>query len=115
MGHILANQSHLSIAILGRLLLAMVMEIWHRDCGPFGRHFAVFAILGKVQMTISPWGKESSQERSSASCSTLPRVNSPRLSYYATYDASHVAQFCISCCFLPRRVAIPSGNSKKST
>ena len=37
------------------------------------------------------------------------------LTYLLTYGACHVAKFCFSCCFLPPRVTIPSGNSKQPT
>ena len=56
-GHMLGPESHVSIASLVRLLLAMTMEIWDTDFGPFRPIFAVFAILGQVGNTISPWGK----------------------------------------------------------
>ena len=62
MGHILGSPSHGSIATLVGLLLAMTMEIWDRECGPFRPIFAVFAILGQVGNTISPTGKGPSQE-----------------------------------------------------
>ena len=51
--------SHVAIASLGGLLLAMANEIWDRDCGTFRQSFAVFAIL--VGSTISPWGNGPSQ------------------------------------------------------
>ena len=41
----------------GELLLAMTMEIWDRECGPFRPISTFFAILGQVGNTISPWGK----------------------------------------------------------
>ena len=62
MGHILGPKSHVSIATLVRLLLAMTTEIWDRECGPFRPVFAVFAILGQVGKTISPWGKKPSRK-----------------------------------------------------
>ena len=61
MGHIFGPKSHVSIATLVRLLLAIAMEMWDRECGPFRPNFAVFAILGQVGNTISPWGKGPSQ------------------------------------------------------
>ena len=44
MAHILGPTSHVSIASLVDLLLSMVMDIWHRECGPFRPNFAVIAI-----------------------------------------------------------------------
>ena len=61
MGHISRPNSHVSIAISVTLLLAMTMEIWDCECGPFRPIFAVFAILGHVRNTIFLWGKEPSQ------------------------------------------------------
>ena len=62
MGRILGPKSHVSIAILVRLLLARTIEIWDRECGPFRPNFTVFAISGQVENTTSPWGKGPSQE-----------------------------------------------------
>ena len=62
MGHILGLKSHVSLATLVGLLLAMTIYIWDRECGPFRPLFAVFAILGQLGNTISPWGKGSSQK-----------------------------------------------------
>ena len=61
MGHIFRPNSHVSIATLVRLLLAMTMEIWDRECGPFLPILAVFAFLGQVGNTISPWRNGPSQ------------------------------------------------------
>ena len=35
MGHILGPTAHVSMATLITVLLAMTMEIWDRECGPF--------------------------------------------------------------------------------
>ena len=63
MRHILGPNSCLSNAILVRLLLAMAVEIWNRECGPFRPVFADFAILGQVGNTLSPWRKGPRQKR----------------------------------------------------
>ena len=62
MGHISGPNSHVSIAILVRLLLAMAMEIWDRESGAIRPIFAFFAILGQLGNTISPWGKGASRD-----------------------------------------------------
>ena len=62
MGYVLGSKSLLSPASLLALLLAMVMEIWDRDCGPFWANFAVFASLCQVGNTLSPCGKGPGQE-----------------------------------------------------
>ena len=61
MRHIFGPNSHVLIAILVGLLLAMAMDIWDREFGPFRPGVAFFAILGHVRNTISPWGQGPSQ------------------------------------------------------
>ena len=60
--HILGRKSHMSIASLVERILAVAMEIWNHECGPFWPNFAVFAIVCHIGITISPWSTESSQE-----------------------------------------------------
>ena len=48
MGHILGPSSHVSIANLVRLLLAMTVEIWDHECGPFSLFSLFFAMSGQV-------------------------------------------------------------------
>ena len=62
--HILGPKSHVSIASLVERILAVAMDIWNHECGPFWPNFAVFAILCHIGITISPWGTGSSQEES---------------------------------------------------
>ena len=40
--HILGPKSHVSIASLVEGILAVNMEIWNHECGPFCPNFAVF-------------------------------------------------------------------------
>ena len=61
--HILGPKSHVSIASLVERMLAVAMEIWNHECGPFWPYFAVFAIVCHIGITISPWGTRSSQKR----------------------------------------------------
>ena len=58
--HILGPKSHVSIASLVERILAVAMEIWNHECGPFWPNFAVFAIVCHIGTTISPWGTGSS-------------------------------------------------------
>ena len=44
--HILGPKSHVSIASLVERILAVAMEIWNHEDGPFWPNFAVFAIVG---------------------------------------------------------------------
>ena len=60
--HLLGPKSHVSIASLVERILAVAMEIWNHECGPFWPNFAVFAIVCHIGITISPWGTGSSQE-----------------------------------------------------
>ena len=60
--HILGPKSHMSIAFLVERMLAVAMEIWNHECGPFWPNFAVFAIVCHIGTTISPCGTGSSQD-----------------------------------------------------
>ena len=62
--HILGPTSHVSIASLVERILAVAIEIWNHECGPFWPNFVVFAIVCHIGTTISPWGTRSSQEGS---------------------------------------------------
>ena len=62
MAYILGPKSHVSIASQVERILAVAMEIWNHECGPFWPYFAVFAIVCHIGITISPWGTESSQK-----------------------------------------------------
>ena len=52
MGHILGHTSHVSIASLLGLLLAMVIEMWHLDCGPFRPIYTVLPIFAVLGITL---------------------------------------------------------------
>ena len=60
--HILGPKSHVSIASLVERILAVALEIWNHECGPFWPYFAVFAIVCHIGITISPWCTVSSRE-----------------------------------------------------
>ena len=60
--HILGPKSHVSIASLVERILAVAMEIWNHECGPFWPNFAVFAIVCHIRITMSPWGTGFSQK-----------------------------------------------------
>ena len=123
MGHILGPRCNMSIAILAGSLLATAMEIWDRECGPFGPNFPVFAILRQVGNTRSPWGKRPSQKKKAIIVAYdqgsiglgfwyLPLRPSRS---YAASGVCHIVNFCTSCWFLPGRVTFPWGNSKQPT
>ena len=67
--HRLGPKSHVSIASLVERILAVAMEIWNHECGPFWPNFAVFAIVCHIGITISPWGAKSSQKGKRDYCS----------------------------------------------
>ena len=119
--HILGPKSHVSIAILVERILAVAMEIWNHECGPFGPNFVVFAIVCHIGITIFPWGTGSSQEGraiivaydqglkatefricSSGSSGVIQLLVRSMIPPYAP----HVA-------FCPVHVVIPSVNSKQ--
>ena len=60
--HILGPKSHVFLASLVGRILAVAMEIWNHECGPFWPNVAVFALVCRIGTTISPWGKEPSQK-----------------------------------------------------
>ena len=59
--HILGPRSHVSKASLVGMILAVAMDIWNHECGPFWPNFAVFPIVCHIGTTISPWRKRPSQ------------------------------------------------------
>ena len=54
----------MSIASLVGRILAVALEIWNHECGPFRPNFAVFAIVCHIGTAISPWGKGPSKKKS---------------------------------------------------
>ena len=122
MGQISGPRSHVSLSILKRLLLAIAMQTWDLSLGHFAK-IRCFCHFGPHWEHHMSFGQEMELGRSRNSCSIVPSTNRPRFSYllvwnschYATYGALHVFQICISCCFLPCRVTIPSGNSTQPT
>ena len=49
--HILGPRSRVCIAFLVGRILAVAMEIWNHECGPFWPNFAVFAIVCHIGIT----------------------------------------------------------------
>ena len=69
MGHIYVPKFHVSITHLVRLMLAMTMEIWNPECGPFWTIFAVFAIFPPRSEYHISMGQETNAGVSGDSCS----------------------------------------------
>ena len=58
--HKLGPWSYVTLASLVEKILAVAMQIWNHECGPFCPNFTVFAIVCHIGTTISPFGTESS-------------------------------------------------------
>ena len=114
--HILGPKSHVSIASLVERILAVAMEIWNHECGPFWPDFAVFVIVGHIGTTISPWGKRPSQIEVAIIVAYDQGLNTI-ISYlllrlirsYSTFGAIHDPPLCTACCFLPYPCVHPLG------
>ena len=119
--HILGPKSHVSIASLVARILAVAMEIWNHECGPFWPNFAVFAIVCHIGTTISPWGKGPSRKETAIIVAYDEGLNTIELRTCSS-GSSGVLQilvrsmfppFAPHAAFCPIRVFIPSVNSKQ--
>ena len=119
--HILGPKSHVSIASLVERILAVVMEIWNHECGPFWPYFAVFAIVCHIGITISPWGTGSSQEGRANIAAYDQGLNTIEFLICSSVSfgviqllvRSMIPPFASHAAFCPIRVFIPSMNSKQ--
>ena len=119
--HIFGPKSHMSLASLVEGILAVAMEIWNHECGPFWPNFAVFAIVCHIGITISPWGTGSSQEESANIVAYDQGLNAIEFRFCFS-GSSGVTQFLVRsmippfaphAAFCPIRVFIPLVNSKQ--
>ena len=119
--HILGPRSHVSIAYWVETILAVAMEIWNHDCGPFWPHFAFFAIVCHIGTTISPWGTGSSHEGGAIIVADNQGWNAIEFRICSS-GSSGVIQLLVRsmispvaphAAFCPIRVFIPSMNSKQ--
>ena len=119
--HILGPKSHMSIASLVERILAVAMEIWNHECGPFWPNFAVFAMVCHIGTTISPWGTGSSQERRANMVADDQGLNAIEFRISSSGSSgviqllvrSMISPFAPHAAFCPIRVFIPSMNSKQ--
>ena len=119
--HILGPKSHMSIASLVERILAVAMDIWNQECGPFGPNFAVFAIVCHIEITISPWGTGSSQEGRAIIVAYDQGLNAIEVRICSSGSSgvihllvrSMISPFAPHAAFCPIRVFIPSMNSKQ--
>ena len=119
--HILEPNLHMSIASLVQRILAVAMEIWNHECGPFWPNFAVFAIVCHIGITISPWGTRSSQRESANIVAYDQGLNAIEFCICSSGSSgviqflvrSMISPFAPHAAFCPIRVFIPSMNSKQ--
>ena len=119
--HIFGAKSHVSIASLVGRILAVAMEIWNHECGPFWPNFAVFAIVCHIGTTKSPWGKEPSQKRRVIIVADDQGLNPLEVRVCSSGSSgviqllmrSMIPPFAPHAAFCPIRVFIPSVNSKQ--
>ena len=119
--HILGPKSHVSIASMVERILAVAMEIWNHECGPFWPNFPVFAIVYHIGTTISPWGTESSQKRGANDVAYDQGLNTIEFHICSSGSSgviqllvrSMISPFAPHAAFCPIRVFIPSMNSKQ--
>ena len=119
--HILGPKSHMSIASLVERILAVAMEIWNHECGPFWPNFAVVAIVCHIGITISPWGTGSSQEGRANIVAHDQGLNAIEFRICSSGSSgviqllvrSMISPFAPHAAFCPIRVFIPSMNSKQ--
>ena len=119
--HILGPKSHVSIASLVGRILAVAMEIWNHECGPFWPNFAVVAIVCHIGITICPWGTECSQKRSAMIVAYDQGLNAIELRICSSGSSgviqllvrSMIPPFEPHAAFCSIHVFIPSVNSKQ--
>ena len=119
--HIFGLKSHVSLASLVGKILAVAMEIWNHDCGPFWPNFAVFAIVCHIGTTISPWGKKPSQIEEAINVAYDQGLNT--IEFHICFSGSSgviqllvrsmIPPFASHAAFCPIRVVIPAVNSKQ--
>ena len=115
--HILGPKSHASIASLVGWILAVAMEIWNHECGPFWPNLAVFAIVCHIGTTISPWGKGPSQEGRAIIVPYDQGLNTIEFRICSSgwsgviqlLVRSMIPPLCTACCFLPHPCVHPLG------
>ena len=119
--HILGPKSHASIASLVGWILAVAMEIWNHECGPFRPNFAIFAIVCHIGITISPWGTGSSQKEGAIIVAYYQGFNAIEFCVCSSGPSgviqllvrSMIPPFAPHAAFCPVRVVIPSVYSKQ--
>ena len=119
--YILGPKSHMSLASLVERILAVAMEIWNHECGPFWPNFAVFAIVCHIGITMSSRGTGSSQRESAHIVAYDQGLNALEFHICSSGSSgviqllvrSTIPTFAPHVAFCPVRVVIPSVNSKQ--
>ena len=119
--HILGPKSHMSIASLVERILAVAIEIWNHECGPFWPNFGFFAIPCHIGITISPWRTESIQEGRGIIVANDQGLNAIEFRICSSGTSrviqllvrSMIPPFAPHAAFCPIRVFIPLVNSKQ--
>ena len=119
--HTLGPKSHMSIASLIERILAVAMEMWNHECGPFWPNFAFFAIACHIGTTISPWGTQSSQRERVIIVAYDQGLNAIEFRICSSGPSgviqllvrSMISPVAPHAAFCPIRVFIPSMNSKQ--
>ena len=119
--HILVPKSHVAIASLVERILAVAMEIWNHECGPFWPNFSVFAIVCHTGIAISPWGTGSSQKEKANIVAFDQGLNAIEFRICSSGSSgviqllvrSMIPPFAPHAAFCPIRVFIPLVNSKQ--
>ena len=119
--HILGPKSHMSIASLVEKILAVAMEIWNHECGPFWPNFAIFAIVCHIGITIPPWGTGASLREVAIIVAYDQGLNATEFRICSSGSSgviqllvrSMIPPFAPHVAFCPVSVVIPSVNSKQ--
>ena len=119
--HISGPKCVVSVGSLVERILAVAMEIWNHEGGPFWPNFAVFAIVCHIGITISPSGTGSSQERRAIIVAYDQGLNATEFRICSSGSSgviqllvrSTIPPFAPHVAFCPVRVVIPSVNSKQ--
>ena len=119
--HISEPRSHVSIASMVERIIAVAMEIWNHECGPFWPNFPVFAIVYHIGTSISPLGTKTSRSKKVNIVAYDQGWNTIEFRI-CSFRSSGVIQFLVRsmispvaphAAFCPIRVFIPSMNSKQ--
>ena len=119
--HILGPKSDVSIASLVERILAVAMEIWNHECGPFWPNCAVFLIVCHIGTTIFPWGKGPRQEEVAIAVAYNQGLNTIEFRICSSGSSgviqllvrSMMSPFAPHAAFCPIRVFIPSMTSRQ--